>query len=594
MSEYATIREELTKIVAGLKKAGVSGGPEKMDTFAEKIKSETFNLVVLGEFKRGKSTFINALLGEKVLPTSIVPLTSVVTILRYGEKAGARVDFLDGKSIDIKLSEIQKYVTEKENPENRLKVREVEVFYPSDYLKEGVRIVDTPGVGSVFSHNTDVAYAYLPNADAGIFVVTPDPPMGESEHKFLNEIGEHLDKLFFVLNKIDQVSADDLAEAMEFTAKLLENDLKGDVVIHPISAAKALEGKKTDNTDMFEQSGLPEFEVELSRFLVREKGKFFLKSIISGLIKKISDETMSCRLEQEAARLSVDELKSKIATFEQYATDTRKDREQQGFILEGRVKNLAAKIDADLGRLKKEDLPALLKNLEAVFSERINSRTSAHDLEKNLEEFVFAGIRDVFSRFRLTEADAVALELESIYIDIAGRTNRIIEKIINMTADLFAVELSPFTTIEKLSAKSDFYFLLKDDPGAIELIRLSVAHALPAVLAKGRILKRLKATVAERFERHCGRVRYDLIRRIDDTTRKFKTTLNNKIELTLETIRQALNRAVDIKDKSELEMDETLAALTSRISEISSIRNDLSELKKRADRLGDGTSPQYQ
>jgi len=590
MAEYGAIRNELKGLTEEIKRMGDLRDSQRLDLVSEKIESEIFNLVILGQFKRGKSTLINALLGEKVLPSAIVPLTSVVTIVCYGDFPGARVNFMDGTNTEIAIEDIHKYATEKKNPKNRLNVREVEVFYPSDYLKKGVRLVDTPGVGSVFAHNTDVAYRYLPNADAGIFVVTPDPPPGESEHKFLKEIRGHIDKVFFVLNKIDQVNGEDLAEAEEFTARLLQEDLGKKVEIHPVSAAKALCAKEMGDTEMLAESGLPEFEKKLSRFLMREKGKVFLKSVISSLLKELSNKTMSCKLEQEAARLSIDELKTKIAAFEKYAKDTQKDREQQGFILEGRVKNLYEKIDSDLENLKKKELPVLLKKMEKVFSERIDAKISAHDLEKTIEEFVFNAIKEIFSDFRLSEAEAISSELEKIYIDIAGQTNLVIENIVKMTADLFAIDISPFTSIEKLSKKSDFYFLLKDDPCVIELIRLSVAHALPAVFARGRILKRMKDTVTSRFERHCGRVRYDLVRRIDDTTRKFKSTFNEKIDLTLDTIRHALDRAVAMKDKNEHEIKETMSELSSRLSGIASMQTRLKNLEREADSLGNGKS----
>ncbi len=132
-----------------------------METRA-KLAEGAFNLVVLGQFKRGKSTLINALLGEKILPTAIVPLTSVVTILRYGPQLRVEVQYLDERKQEVQLADLPAYITERENPRNQKGVKEVTVFYPSAYLKGGLRIIDTPGAGSVYSHNTDVAYAYLP------------------------------------------------------------------------------------------------------------------------------------------------------------------------------------------------------------------------------------------------------------------------------------------------------------------------------------------------------------------------------------------------------------------------------------------------
>ena len=581
-SQYALIKDGLQEIVQNLSQINEDSGGKRLNEVSDKLTLEQFNLVVMGQFKRGKSTLINALLGAEILPTAIVPLTSIVTIIRYGKESKAEVRYLNDNKEDIQLSDIPKFVTEKENPKNKLGVKDVDVFYPSDYLKNGVRIIDTPGVGSVFKHNTDVAYAYLPYVDAGIFIVTPDPPLGVAEHRFLKEVREHADKFFFVLNKIDLVDEKDLAESIAFTDDLLRKTLEKPVNLYPVSAKFALTGKLQGDSEKLARSGVLTFERDLTDFLHCEKGKTFLHSVISSLLKYIADETMACKLEQEAARLTVEELKSKITSFEKYAKTTIKDRDRQGFILDGHINKLQQGLDEDLAALKKEDLPVLLGKLDKVFSQKTARNPSSHELEKEMENYVFEEIKTIFIAFRKNETEKIAAALEEIYLDIAKRTNDIIENIVKMTSDLFQVGLKPFTTVEKLTKKSDFYFLLRDDPGAIELISLSVRFALPGFMAKGIILKRMKDTISSRFERHCGRVRYDLIRRVDSTSRQFKKSLNDKIDLTLSTIREALNRAVALKDQSEKEVSQTLSTLSARLSDVEVIRGKLHSFQQQA------------
>jgi GTPase Era involved in 16S rRNA processing len=575
MTPYGMIRDALLDISRKLLNADMFAGKNRLNEISEKLSSEQFNLVIMGQFKRGKSTFINALIGAEIAPTAIVPLTSVVTILRYGETPKASVSFLDGRGQDIGLAEIPKFVTEKENPKNILRVKEVEIFYPSAYLKDGVRIVDTPGVGSVYQHNTDVAYSYLPYADAGIFIVTPDPPLGESEHRFLKDVRGEVSKLIFVLNKIDMVDEKDLNESIAFTRDILKKDLGIEVPIFPVSSKMALAGKRNGDGVKLSASRLPEFEKTLTDFLHKEKGKIFLQSIINSLLKCVSDESMACKIEQEAFHLSLEELRAKISRFEEYARSAVKERDQQQFILEGRIKKLHQKIDQDLDVYRKQDLPALLKKTEAAFLEKLSKSANTHALETELENFVFEEIRDVFTAFRNREAEKMAGDLEEIYLEITGKTNAIIENIVKMTSDLFQVSINPFTDVEKLTRKSDFYFLLKDDPGVIDLISISLRSALPMAVAKGIILKRIKDTVSERFERHCGRVRYDLIQRINKTTASFKKTFNEKIDMMLSTIREALDRSVDLKNKSETDVSQTLSTLSGHLSQIDQITETL-------------------
>ncbi len=86
MFDYSQVRDCLFGIVAQLEATVRDVTSKSLSETRTKLEEEAFNLVVLGQFKRGKSTFINALLGESILPTAIMPLTSVVTILRYGPK----------------------------------------------------------------------------------------------------------------------------------------------------------------------------------------------------------------------------------------------------------------------------------------------------------------------------------------------------------------------------------------------------------------------------------------------------------------------------------------------------------------------------
>ena len=104
----------------------------------EKVRSNAFNLVVVGQFKRGKTSLINALLGAEILSVAVVPLTSIVTIMTWGEALRIKVYFNDGKITEIKPESLVEYVTEKGNPKNVKDVREVVLTYPSPYLKDGV------------------------------------------------------------------------------------------------------------------------------------------------------------------------------------------------------------------------------------------------------------------------------------------------------------------------------------------------------------------------------------------------------------------------------------------------------------------------
>ena len=130
MGTYRELQEALERQLQQLAQLPELKGPN-LQRLVDKLRTNRFNLVVLGAFKRGKSTLINALLGEAVLPTAIVPLTSVVTIIGYGEQLDIRVHFQNGQTRQIAQKELVDYITEKGNPKNQKGVREVEIAYPS-------------------------------------------------------------------------------------------------------------------------------------------------------------------------------------------------------------------------------------------------------------------------------------------------------------------------------------------------------------------------------------------------------------------------------------------------------------------------------
>jgi GTPase SAR1 family protein len=574
MFNYSQVREGLFGIVAQLEGTVRDVTSKSLSETRTKLEEEAFNLVVLGQFKRGKSTFINALLGECILPTAITPLTSVVTILRYGPKLKVEVEYLNGQLKEIDLADLPAFITERENPQNKKEVKEVTVFYPSQYLKGGVRIIDTPGAGSVYSHNTEAAYAYLPYVDAGIFVVSVDPPLSRSEHQFLMDVREFVDKIFFVLNKIDQASESDRKESLEFTARIIEQEVgQGKVRIYPLSARWALEGKKAGDDLLLERSLLPEFETQLLDFLAREKGRVFLQSVVGNLLKLISDETISFQLEQEAIKLPIQELKTKIERFEQEVKTIEKDREDNQFLLKGHLGKILSGLDEEISGFKREKLPALQKELEEKYLEL--AHRGGGGLREQLEQFVFERIRGTFNPWRQQLAEKISSRLEQAHGEFARKINEIIERILTLTGDIFELKLKPFTTVEGLSRKSDFYFMLKDDPVGLELVHLAVTSALPSFIAKKMILKNMKESVAELLDRHCGRVRYDLVNRVTKTIKDFQNSLTEKIDITLAGIRSSFQKAVALHQAGKNNVEKSLGELSEKLGSIAGIHSEL-------------------
>ena len=168
---------------------------------SERIAEGRFYVACVGQFKRGKSSLLNALAGSAVLPVGVLPVTSVATVLRWGERLAARVRFAGGAWRDVRPEDLAAYVAEESNSENKIGVEAVEVFLPSPLLSSGMCLVDTPGIGSVFAGNTMTTREFVPHVDAAIVVLGADPPISGEELALVEEVSRHVENLFFVLNK---------------------------------------------------------------------------------------------------------------------------------------------------------------------------------------------------------------------------------------------------------------------------------------------------------------------------------------------------------------------------------------------------------
>ncbi len=345
MSEFKVISEEVAEYLEGVKSLALRHGSDTMakriDALREKLESASFHIVVMGQFKRGKTTFVNSLLGAEVLPVSVIPLTSINTVLRYGDQVVAEVHFLDGSIKKVGVEDIADFVTERSNPENRLGVKRVEVFYPSPYLKDGVCLVDTPGTGSIFAHNDEMALSYLSYSDAVIFMLSSDPPISVTELNFLHEIRRFVRKIFFVQNKIDYLDPREMEESLSFNTQVIAEALEEESVdIIPVSAKQALAAQLNRDEELLASSRLPSFISRLEDFLMREKGVILLSSVLKNLDKAICEEMAGAELEISLLDQPVKDLEEKIGRFREEMVLVGRERQELLYLIDGDFKSL--------------------------------------------------------------------------------------------------------------------------------------------------------------------------------------------------------------------------------------------------------------
>jgi hypothetical protein len=204
---------------------GVTGLADEARAFAGRVAEGRFFVACVGQFKRGKSTLLNALVGDPVLPTGVVPVTSVVTVVRYGAARRARVRHVHGDWEDVPVDRLADYVTEDGNPANQRRIAGVEVFVPHRLLAAGMCLVDTPGLGSVFTASTETTRAFLPHLDAAVIVLGADPPISAEELELVAAAAGQVTDLIVVFNKADRLSDTERTDARVFSDRVLRERL---------------------------------------------------------------------------------------------------------------------------------------------------------------------------------------------------------------------------------------------------------------------------------------------------------------------------------------------------------------------------------
>lgn len=280
LRRYTTRKQQIASEIRRLMNLSKGSFREKwnedLHQLMVKLAEDRFVLSVAGQFNRGKSSLMNAIIGRDVLPTGVLPVTSVVTILKYGTVDRLLVH-LDGRRLplEVPLLTLAQYVTQEGNPGNEKKVLRAMVETPSPLLRRGIEFVDTPGVGSAVDSNTLTTLEFLPQSDAVIFVMSAEAPCTNAECEFLDRVRSHVRKIFFVLNKIDLLCEQEKESVVQSVERTLRNRLHDESIrIFPVSSLKSLRTSSDVDSPGRGDGGLRELEGTLSVHHWRQSRSF--------------------------------------------------------------------------------------------------------------------------------------------------------------------------------------------------------------------------------------------------------------------------------------------------------------------------------
>ena len=363
---------------------------KRTEDLIDKIENQKITISVIGQFKRGKSMLVNSILGDKILPIGIVPVTAVVTTIEHGERA-ATVRFDNGIIKEISFEDMSDYINEQSNSDNHLGVRQVAVYSPSDFLEGGITLVDTPGVGSVHQKNTDEAYAFVKESDAVIFMLSVDSPINQIEVEFLKNAKEFASKFYFVVNKIDTIDEDDLKEYVDYCRDLIKRLMEVDSIqLFSVSAKKGI------GVEELKSAIRHDCETTVRDIIERSAG-LKMKDIGASALSQIMLYRTTLQMTHKQFEYTFDELEKTFNELRRDAEDYAEHFRSNPRMLEAKLNDIRNSLSDEVSRLFRIDYYYDITSVDFYRGGKVDE-----DGRRDLREDFMKAVNDIFSELEQT------------------------------------------------------------------------------------------------------------------------------------------------------------------------------------------------
>jgi len=246
------------------------------------LEDPLIDVAVLGQFKAGKSSFLNSFLGHAVLPVGAIPVTTAITRIQYGAQERALVRHFNGRTTEVPLADIVEFTSEAKNPGNEKNVAIVDIELPTLQKYPGLRLVDTPGLGSVYKYHQLASENWLPSVGTALLAVSSDRPLSEHDLELIRELTSHTPNIIILLTKADLLSPEQQQEIISFFQQTLQRELHRTLPVYLYSTKiKTADYKQSIEQDIF-QTICANRDAEFLRIL-RHKSRSLSQSTLSYL-----------------------------------------------------------------------------------------------------------------------------------------------------------------------------------------------------------------------------------------------------------------------------------------------------------------------
>lgn len=531
---------------------------------ASRVSEGRFYVACVGQFKRGKSTLINALIGQPILPTGFIPVTAVPTVIRFGGSAKARIRTREGIWKDIKISDLKQYVTEELNPENQKGVQGAEVFVPGPLLSSGMCLVDTPGLGSVFTGNTAATQAFIPHIDAALVVVGADPPLAGEELTLVEAVGKQVQELILVLNKADRTTDAEREAASKFTRRLLHKKLGREVgPVFEVSAQERAEnrGPERDWRKL----------IQALQYLVDDSGWQLVRAACERGLERLGEQVLAIISEhRDALCRPIEESERRIALMKQTIAEAERSMRELSFLFMAEQQRLS---DLFVGR-HKAFVASVLPKANGQFEENLQSvpRGFGPAYRRQIMRTAQATARQNVVPWLKPEQEEAEREYRRAAMRFVEMGNDFLRKLAGAGIPELARMPHALDPEVGFRVRSQFTFM-----EFIELaqpaspLRWLADVLLPLVGARKLIQNDGREFLVKLIETNSTRVQSDILNRIQESRGRLEVEIRKLLHEVSRIAEEALARARKVKEDGEPAVEAELQRLDALETEVSSL-----------------------
>jgi GTP-binding protein EngB required for normal cell division len=532
----------------------------ELSDLQKKLSDEKLYIVVVGLFKRGKSTFINALLEKDILPVGVTPVTALITLIEYAKEPKAEIILKNRQTQFVPLNEISGFITEGENPNNSKEVEFVKAYTDSSILQFAC-LIDTPGLGSTYEHNTQTTLAFIHKIDAALFLLSADYPVSKVDLELLSELQKTAPEIWYILTKADLTTEFAMQKVIQHNQTVLAKELK--LLPDEINFTIVTGTNKQD-------AGIQSLREKLIDLSKKDKAKLLQHSSLQQLRRITQKAILQLQFKVDAYLMPLQELENKsnqLTSSIQLMNDQKDEFES---IITGKIKLLRQSIDEAV-------------NAESIQLEKyVNEKTSTIETlqsdslkakQNEIDELILRCFNEVKSQWEQKAKE----HFKNLLQQYSTRSQSFFSELSGQFSSYFGQNVDIISEQFDLNAYTSFYLSLDSGLPPLRLSKSIFSGLLPPSVQKRKLQKKWQEHYKEVIIRNTAAIIYDLSYKIQESFRKFNYDLNEKMKQLLSNMQKSIDDIIAGKAREEADKDAVFKDLTNRLEQLNLVQNELME-----------------